>query len=160
MTLRLTEQDLADIQRRQSAWKAPGRPAQSVRNALERQGWKDRPTTPQAGIKAPKPRRDAISGKRGMNGWETEFAAQLELRKHDGEILWWAFEPIRIRLASGAWYKPDFVTVDKNYRTEIYEVKGCWQEAARVRFKVAVEKLPYQFYIVRKHKGELRVTKV
>lgn len=137
MTLRLTEQDLADIQRRQSAWRAPTR-----------------------AVEPRKERRDAVAPKRGMNAWEAEFASQLEARKAAGEITWWAFEPIRIRLASGAWYKPDFVTVDKHHRTEVYEVKGKWEEAARVRFKVAVEKLPYQFYIVRKHKGELRVTKV
>lgn len=158
MSLRWTDQEFEDWRQRKGAHAE--KPVQAVRSALERQGWKDRPKTPQAGIKATKPRRDAISGKRGMNEWEREFAAQLEVRKQDGEILWWGFEPIRIRLASGAWYKPDFVTVDKQHRTEVYEVKGLWREAARVRFKVAVEKLPYQFYIVRLHKGELRVTKV
>ena len=98
--------------------------------------------------------------KGGMNKWETEFAMQLEYRKQAGELVWWAFEPIRIRLANGAWYKPDFVTVDKQNRTEVYEVKGHWREAARVRFKVAVEKLPYRFYIVRKSGDQLVVTPV
>lgn len=96
----------------------------------------------------------------GMNGLETAFAQQLKYRKQAGEIVWWAFEPFRIRLADGTFYRPDFVSVDPEGRTSIYECKGHMREAARVRLKVAVEKLPYPFFLVRKHKGELRVTPV
>lgn len=135
MTLRLTESDLAEIQRKRSTW--------------------DKPAT------RPEPKRRKEERKRrGMNKWESQFAQTLEARKQAGELIWWAFEPIRIRLADGAFYRPDFVTVDRQGRTEIYEVKGHMREAARVRLKVAVEKLPYQFYIVRKHKGGLRIAKV
>jgi hypothetical protein len=97
---------------------------------------------------------------RGMNKLEAAFAQTLEYRKQAGELVWWEFEPFRIRLANGSFYRPDFVAVDTAMRTEIYECKGHFREAARVRLKVAVEKLPYPFYLVRKHKGELRVTPV
>lgn len=97
---------------------------------------------------------------RAMNKTEAEFAQHLEFRKAAGELVWWAFEPFRIRLADDTYYRPDFVTVDKSERTEIYEVKGHMREAARVRLKVAVEKLPYKFFLVRKHKGGLRVVRV
>lgn len=142
MTLRLTESDLVEIQRRRAGW------AQRF---------------------APEPRRPKLAGSkkvgpkpkaRGMNKWETEFSQLLEARKQSGEIVWWAFEPFRIRIANDCWYRPDFVTVDAAGKTSVWEVKGFMREAARVRLKVAVEKLPYPFYLVRKHKGELRVTPV
>ncbi len=94
---------------------------------------------------------------KGMNKWEEAFARTLEYRKAVGEIVWWAYEPFRIRLADGAFYRPDFATVDLDGRTSIYEVKGHYREAARVRLKVACEKLPYPFYLVKRTKGEFRV---
>ena len=97
---------------------------------------------------------------RGMNKLEAAFAQTLDYRKQAGELIWWGFEPFRIRLANGSFYRPDFVAVDTEGRSEIYECKGFMREAARVRLKVAVEKLPYPFFLVRKHKGELRVTPV
>lgn len=98
--------------------------------------------------------------KRGMNGLETEFAQLLKYRKKAGEIVWYAYEPFRIRLADGTFYRPDFVAVDADGRTAIYECKGQMREAARVRLNVAVEKLPYPFFLVRKSKGELKVTQL
>ncbi len=105
-------------------------------------------------------RKIGTKAHRQMNKWEAKFAQTLEYRKHAGELVWWAFEPIRIRLANGTFYRPDFVTVDKAGRTEVFEVKGYFREAARIRLKVAVEKLPYRFYLVRQHKGELQVVPV
>lgn len=135
MTLRLTESDLAEIQRRRSAW--------------------DKPAT------RPEPkRRKEVRKRREMNKWEAQFAQTLEVRKQAGELIWWAFEPIRIRLADGAFYRPDFVTVDRQGRTEIYEIKGHFREAARVRLRVAAEKLPYPFYLVRESKGQFKVMPV
>lgn len=139
MTLRLTEQDLADIQRRREKWTRKPDPKPDKRDA------------------------NLIPGKKpkaGMNKWEEKFAAQLDQRKRAGELIWWAFEPFRIRLADGAFYRPDFVAVDKDGRTSIYEVKGYFREAAKVRLKVATDKLPYPFYIVRKSKGEMTVTRL
>jgi hypothetical protein len=98
--------------------------------------------------------------KGGMNKWEAQFAEMLEDQRKAGELVWWAFEPFRIRLAEKAFYRPDFVAVDAQGKTHIYEVKGFFREAAKVRLKVAAEKLPYAFYIVRKDKGDLRVTRI
>lgn len=143
MTLRWSDQEFEDWRLRKGAHVESAKPAGP---AL--------PPTKPNGLK-PK-----VDSRRGMNKTEAEFAQQLEFKRLAGEITWWAFEPFRIRLADGTFYRPDFATVDRQGRTEMYEVKGHMREAARVRLKVAVEKLPYQFYIVRKHKGELRIAKV
>jgi len=102
---------------------------------------------------APKPRPEYVpvrERKRGMNGLEKAFAASLEAKKAAGLIVWWAFEPIRIRLADSTFYKPDFLTVDIEGRTDVYETKGLMREAARVRLNVAADRLPWKFWLVRK----------
>jgi hypothetical protein len=100
-----------------------------------------------------------LAQKRGMNKWEGLFAAELEARRRAGEVSWWAFETLRFRLADGAWYKPDFaVMVVWGWREtpalELYEVKGHWREAARVRIKVAADRHPFRFVAVTRKDGE------
>ena len=86
-----------------------------------------------------------------MNKTEADFAQHLELRKVAGELIYWDFEPIRFRLGDGAWYKPDFMVVDNQYLQTIFEVKGRWMEAARVRIKVAAERYwMYRFIAVKR----------
>ena len=93
--------------------------------------------------------------KRGMNKWEAAYAVQLNLLMAAREIVSWRFESLRLRLADGAWFKPDFVVVLPTLALEIHEVKGYWREAARVRIKVAAELYPEAtFFAVTKTGGE------
>ena len=91
---------------------------------------------------------------RMMNGLEARFAEQLEAWKLAGEICWWDFEPIRLRLADGCWFKPDFLSVpgidQEDTSITLFETKGFMREAARIRIRVAAEKYPFfRFVIVR-----------
>lgn len=138
MTLRLSETELQALQNKRALWKKLPEKRTTV------------------GVMDLLPRKKS----KGMNGLESEFAASLDYRKHEGEITWWGYEPFRIRLADGCFYRPDFAAVDAQGRTSIYECKGHMREAARVRLRVAAEKLPYPFYLVRKHKGQLQVTPI
>lgn len=100
------------------------------------------------------------SVKRGMNKWEEEYAQVLENRRRVGEVSWWAFEPMKLRLATGAYYKPDFAAIHVweapndiwVSELEFHEVKGMWREAGRVRIKVAAEHFPFKFFAVTKKK--------
>ncbi len=84
-----------------------------------------------------------------MNKLEERYMREvLERDKRSGGLLWYDFEPIKLRLADGAWYTPDFAVQGFNGWLEIHEVKGFWREAARVRIKVAAEKYPYRFVAV------------
>lgn len=77
----------------------------------------------------------------------------LEARKRAGEIRWYGFEPVRLRLADGAFYKPDYMVVT-NAGVEFHEVKGFLRIAANIRFKVAAEAFPFaQFLMYRKRKA-------
>ena len=94
--------------------------------------------------------------KRGMNGLEAQYARLLDRRKGEGEVLHWEFEPLRFRLASGAWYKPDFGVLMADSSFELHETKGYWREAARVRIKAVAERFWFfKFVAITKDAGGL-----
>ena len=86
-----------------------------------------------------------------MNKLEAAYAEWLELQRRAGAIEWWAFEWIRLRLADGAWFKPDFAVM-KDGKLSLHETKGHWREAARVRIRVAADRYPFRFVAVTKDK--------
>lgn len=90
---------------------------------------------------------------RKMNKTEAAYARLLETQKHMGEILWWAFEPINIRLADNTFYKVDFLVLLADMRIEAHETKGHWTDDALVKFKVAANILPFPFKAIRMAKG-------
>lgn len=92
----------------------------------------------------------------GMNATEAAYARnRLDADLHAGRIAAWAFEPERLRLShaklsggQSAWYTPDFRVVGVDGIIEFHEVKGHWEEAAKVRIRVAADLHPYRFVIV------------
>lgn len=74
-----------------------------------------------------------------MNSLEAAYAAHLETLKQNGEIIWWAYEPIKLRLANKTSYNPDFLVIRSNGEVEIHETKGYWRDDARLKIKVAAE---------------------
>ncbi len=88
-----------------------------------------------------------------MNKTEGEWAMILEARKRAGEIIWYQFEGLRLRLADGAYFTPDFPVLTKEGNLEFQEVKGFWREAGKLRIRVAAGLYPFwKFYAVRKIK--------
>ncbi len=85
-----------------------------------------------------------------MNGTEAAYATVLEGLKQAGQVHWYSFEPWKLRLADGAYYKPDFGVMTADGFLECHEVKGFWREAARVRIKVAASLYPFRFVAVQK----------
>ena len=93
-------------------------------------------------IRRPGPRIRPTAGNGRMNGLEEKWADQLELLKISGMILAWSFESVGLRLADRTFYYPDFLVVCPNH-FELHEVKGHWEDDARVKFKVAAEQFPW-----------------
>jgi len=83
-----------------------------------------------------------------MNGTEARYATYLEERKASGEINWFAFEAVKLRLAPLTFYTPDFLVMLDDGTLEAHEVKGFWQDDARVKIKVAAEIYPFRFIVV------------
>lgn len=81
-----------------------------------------------------------------MNDLETRFANYLEELKRDGEVLWWAYEPVKLRLAANTTYTPDFLLMTKDCELQVWETKGVWTPAARIKIKMAAEKFPFRFF--------------
>jgi len=89
----------------------------------------------------------------GMNKTEAAYAQHLEARKLAGEVLWYRYEAIKVRLADGAYYTPDFAVLTSDCMLECHETKGFWREAARVRIKVAAEAYPFKFIAIKRVNG-------
>lgn len=83
-----------------------------------------------------------------MNKTEAAYAATLEARRIAGEVAWWKFEGLKFRLADSAFYTPDFAVMLACGTLEAHEVKGHWQDDARVKIKVAAELYPIRFVAV------------
>lgn len=85
-----------------------------------------------------------------MNNTEKAYAQHLELLKRDGEISYYSFDGINLRLADNTFYKPDFLIMKSDGQLEIHEVKGFWTDDALVKIKVAADKFPFKFIAVMK----------
>lgn len=75
----------------------------------------------------------------GMNKTEQRYGQHLAIRHLAGEVIWYAFEPFKLRLAKRTWYTPDFAVMLQDRSLEIHEVKAHWEDDARVKIKVAAE---------------------
>lgn len=93
-----------------------------------------------------------------MNRLESQYAEHLEEQKNAGDILWYAYEPIRLRLANKTTYTPDFFVMTKDLELEVWEVKGgIWTAESRVKIKVAAELYPFKFYGVQRKNKEWKI---
>ena len=88
-----------------------------------------------------------------MNKTEQLYSDHLEFRKRAGEVLWYEFEPMNLRLAEKCFYQVDFLVMLTSGQLECHEVKGYWQDDARVKIKTAAAKFPFRFIAVRLVKG-------
>lgn len=80
-----------------------------------------------------------------MNRTEAAYASFLDLRRMAGEVAWYKFEGIKLRLADNTFYEPDFAVMLTDGALEIHEVKGFWTDDARVKIKVAADIYPFLF---------------
>lgn len=82
------------------------------------------------------------------NRTEASYEQHLEWRKRAGEVAWYRFEGIKLRLADNTFLTPDFAVMLADGRLQLHEVKGFWTDDARVKTKVAAEAYPLEFVIV------------
>jgi hypothetical protein len=85
---------------------------------------------------------------------KTEAAYDQHLWAQRGkEVIWHKFEAVKLRLADNTFYSPDFAVLASDSVLEMHEVKGFWQDDARVKIKVAASIYPFRFVAVKKTKG-------
>jgi hypothetical protein len=84
----------------------------------------------------------------GMNQTEARYAADLALRRRAGEVAWFKFEAIKLRLADLTFYTPDFFVMLPDGTLEVHEVKGGFiRDDAMVKLKIAAEQFPFRFIL-------------
>jgi hypothetical protein len=91
--------------------------------------------------------------------FEIEF---LEPWKHEKSIADYYFEEIKLKLANGVLYIPDYAVIEEIGALTIYEVKGGFiREDAKIKLKVAASQFKhFKFYLAQYDKGEWAITRV
>lgn len=88
-----------------------------------------------------------------MNKLEQQYAELLEERKLAGEILEYRFEGVKLRLADRTFLTVDFFVLHADLEVEMHEVKGFWEDDARVKIKVAASMYPFRFLGITRERG-------
>lgn len=92
-----------------------------------------------------------------MNKTEAAYESDLRDAKSLGDIQWYRFEGVKLRLADNTFYTPDFAVMAADNVMECHEVKGFWRDDARAKIKIAAEQYPFRFKAVtaraKKHGG-------
>lgn len=105
--------------------------------------------------KKARPRPQHTPGR--MNKTEARYLQEvIEPRLKTGEYRSAKFEAVKLRLADRTFYTPDFQVVnDATGEIELHEVKGYWEDDARVKIKVAAHQYPeYRFIAIQHQKGQ------
>ncbi len=89
-----------------------------------------------------------------MNKTEAAYAARLDLLLRAGEILRYEFEAAKFKLAPSTFYTPDFMVIAADDVIEFHEVKGFWEDDARVKIKVFAAMYPFRVKAITLKKKE------
>jgi len=96
-----------------------------------------------------------------MNATERRYGAHLERLKMAGDVLWYKFEGIKLRLADNTFYTADFAVLPLDMVLELHEIKSVWQDDARAKIKIAADMYPFRFKaykaLAQKHGGGYEV---
>lgn len=92
--------------------------------------------------------RGRIRQAKGMNRQEADYALALEARRQSGEILWYRFEAIKLRIGEKCFYTPDFLVMTATGELECHEVKGFFEDDARVKLRAVAEMYPFRFVAI------------
>ena len=88
-----------------------------------------------------------------MNKTESAYEQVLKRRLMAGEIAWYKFEGVKLRLAAATFYTADFFVMAADGQLEVHEVKGVWTDDARVKTKVAAAMYPFRFLGISKSRN-------
>jgi hypothetical protein len=102
-----------------------------------------------------------LDGIKFKSKWEEYFVRDvLEPSRLGGVVIAYLYEPMRLSIGERIWYKPDFLSVTKEY-FEFIEVKGFMREAARVRLHAAKKCFPwFRFTLATMKQGRWQLTTI
>ncbi len=85
-----------------------------------------------------------------QNATERRYEAHLERQKQAGDILWYSFEGIKLKLAPKTFLTVDYAVMAASGQLEMHDVKGAraiFSDDAKVKMKVAAEMYPFVFKV-------------
>lgn len=85
-----------------------------------------------------------------MNKTEAKYAGKLEAMKFAGEILWYKFEGIKLRLADNTFLTVDFFVLLASGELQAIDVKGAkaiYTDDAKAKMKIAADMYPFAFFV-------------
>ena len=96
-----------------------------------------------------------------MNKTEARYAGHLQQLSLAGEVCYFKFESVKLRLADSTFYLPDFLVMKSDGVIEFHEVKGFMRDDAAVKIKVAADLFPFRFLLVKAgRKGSWDITTI
>lgn len=100
---------------------------------------------------------------KGPNKTERRFEIErLDPWKRDGAIYDYQFEAVKLRLANGVSYTPDYLVSVAHDMPQFFEVKGGYmREDASIKLKVAAAQYEcFEFYLAQYKGGAWTITRV
>jgi hypothetical protein len=90
-----------------------------------------------------------------MNQTETRYAELLRKRQLAGEIESFTYETLKVKVADGSWYCPDFMVIRTNH-IEFHEVKGSYMldRLGHSKLKQAADKYPEFRWVMQVYKNK------
>lgn len=85
-----------------------------------------------------------------LNQTEQAFEKLLKTLEYTGEILWYKFEGVKLRLADKTFLTIDFAVLTKDNQLEMIDVKGAKaivQDDSLAKIKIAASMYPFTFKI-------------
>lgn len=85
-----------------------------------------------------------------MNKTEALYDLRLDGLKHHGEVLWYRFEGIKLKLADNCHLTVDFAVLGADGVLEMHDVKGSphiFSDDAKAKMKIAASLYPFVFKV-------------
>lgn len=138
-----TEEDFARLQERKAKPRRAAAPRKQAAAGAE-------PAAPSEPAQTSKQKLQALGrmAKGEMNKTELAFSQYLNVLLHNGDILWWKFEAIKLMLANNTSLTVDFAVMEASGLLVMIDVKGAKaivEDDARVKMKVAARMFPFVF---------------
>lgn len=89
----------------------------------------------------------------GMNSLEEAYEREVLIPAlQSGDIVWYRYESVKLRLADNTFLTVDFFVMTKDGELEAHETKGFMEEDANVKWKVTRSMFPFRFKLIRNKK--------
>jgi len=88
-----------------------------------------------------------------MNKTEAAYAEHLALLLRAGDILWWKFEAVTLKLAPDLRWTPDFLVMLGDGSLELHDTKGHMELHARAKMLVVAHTWPFVVRVVKRAGG-------